>query len=253
MFEFTRPSQEMQEHFASVPSAFVIDAIKKIGLKSDSLYMTDIQAVVPSRIPKGKTYVGPAITFLMAPHTATLPYDEFPYTVGTRIHYLIAEEYGQPGDFLVASTQDTKLGVWGGYMSERSAQIGLGGFVTDGYIRDRYQCEEFDVPLFARGHTMIAYPFFLNPVAEMVPVNCGGALVKPGDLLVADDDGVVVVPSERMDDVARALQTEIEAEKQIKEALANGKGFDYIYRVNHPMKYKPTEDEMSAAPDPEQL
>lgn len=237
--EIERPSKEIIEFFKKTPTAFVSDAEKKLGLRAEMLYMKDVYPMFPLSLRKKDevSIAGPAITFEMGPHTATYEYTEFPYKLGTRIHFLIVEKYSKPGDIVVIDAKEAKLGMWGGYMTQRAAKLKVGGMVTDGYIRDADQSREWGVPLFSRGKTMISYVYYLNPISEMTPVHCGGALVKPGDIIVGDTDGVVVVPHEKLDEIIEVVKINIDAEKKISEWLNQGKSFDYIYKELHPMKY----------------
>ena len=81
----------------------------------------------------------------------------------------------------------------GELIAGRAHDSGLAGFVSDGAIRDVAAIEELGLPVFARAVTP-AGPFKMGPYRHQVPVTIGGQCVLPGDVIVADADGVVVIP-----------------------------------------------------------
>lgn len=114
----------------------------------------------------------------------------------------------KPGDVLVISCRASTAGAaWGYVMTKAAKNARLGGAVIDGCIRDSEENREDDFPLFCRGvcpggpHK--GWPGNLN-----VAISCAGVPVLPGDIVVGDDDGVVVVPQ------ARAQQVLEEAQKR---------------------------------------
>jgi 4-hydroxy-4-methyl-2-oxoglutarate aldolase len=106
---------------------------------------------------------------------------------------------------------------------------GLAGMVTDGMVRDSREIIEIGLPIFARGLTPNS-PFKDGPAKINVPVTCGGISVSPGDILVGDADGVVIVPQalaeailERVaaiHDKEAAIRAEIEAGEVIPRNMA---------------------------------
>lgn len=113
-----------------------------------------------------------------------------------------AIELAQPGDVLVIAT-GAYLGhaTWGDLTSRAAAARGLAAMVTDGAVRDLSGMVEAGLPVFAAAVTPNS-PQKDGPGELNVPVACGGQVVAPGDILVGDEDGVVVVPRS---DAERAL------------------------------------------------
>lgn len=109
----------------------------------------------------------------------------------------------KPGHVVITSTGGAKeVGYWGSANSLGSVAAGAVGIVTDGYCRDTYEVALQKTPICsrARGRTIIPGRIM---VAELeVPVGCGGAQVRPGDIVGCDDDGVIVVPQEVAAEVA---------------------------------------------------
>ena len=92
--------------------------------------------------------------------------------------------------------------VWGAVLTEAARQGGIVGAVIDGVVRDLAQIRAGGFPLFARGSTP-AGPHKGGRGSFGGIVQCGGVVVSPGDLVLGDIDGVVVVPAARVDAVAR--------------------------------------------------
>jgi 4-hydroxy-4-methyl-2-oxoglutarate aldolase len=125
--------------------------------------------------------VGPAIT-------VSVPGSGFQMIAAAMAH-------AQPGDILVISTHGaTDAAYWGGYMSELAVQIGLAGVVVDGPLRDPDEIRESGFAAFARGFaTRVAVNAGSWGEINM-PVAAGGISVSAGDIVVADEDGVVAIP-----------------------------------------------------------
>jgi 4-hydroxy-4-methyl-2-oxoglutarate aldolase len=126
------------------------------------------------------------------------------------------------GRVLVISYEgDNTCGGWGEIMSVAALARGLRGLVTDGAVRDTVACQQLGLPIFCQGvsikGTTKAYPGAVD-----VPIVCAGALVRPGDYIVADEDGVVVVPPEDVEDVLHRARERDEREAVIMERLRGG-------------------------------
>lgn len=112
--------------------------------------------------------------------------------------------------------------VWGDILTFVAQRRGIGGTVINGICRDTGRALELGYPLFSKGHWMRTGKDRVKVVGQDVPVVLGGVRVRPGDVLVGDGDGVVVVPAEREDAVLGAA-TEIEqAEEAIRKDAADG-------------------------------
>jgi regulator of RNase E activity RraA len=141
-----------------------------------------------------------------------------------------ALEMAQPNDVLVIATNGyTTNSVSGELTTLVGRARGLAGMVIDGMVRDSQEIIEIGLPVFARGLTPNS-PFKDGPAKINVPVTCGGISVTPGDIVVGDADGVVVVPQESaeatLERVAAihakeaAIRAEIEAGEIIPRNMA---------------------------------
>ncbi len=139
--------------------------------------------------------------------------------VGDSRAALRAIEHAQPGDVLVIDAGGTdRATVWGGRSTIAAKARMLAGLVTNGAVRDVDQIASLGFPIFAHGisvrGTMRTHDGWLQ-----IPVSVGGVVVQPGDYIVADSDGVVVVPSARVGEVM-ALATSRDAQEREKERQA---------------------------------
>lgn len=116
--------------------------------------------------------------------------------------------------------------VWGDILTEIANRRGIAGTVIDGICRDVALALELNYPLYSRDHWMRTGKDRVQVEATNVPVNIGDARVSPGDLLVGDTDGVVVIPREHEDKVLAAAEEIQATENRIREAVRGGMRLD---------------------------
>ncbi|GHA88226.1 4-carboxy-4-hydroxy-2-oxoadipate aldolase/oxaloacetate decarboxylase [Modicisalibacter luteus] len=137
------------------------------------------------------------------------------------IHYAITQ--AQPGDVLVIDAKGfTEGGPWGDILTLAAQKAGIHGLVIDGMVRDAETIIEFGFPVFSKGLSIKATNK-AQPGRVNVPVICGGVAVKPGDIVVGDRDGVVVVDPERISEVIDASRAREDKEESIRQQLEQGK------------------------------
>ncbi|MBC2667135.1 RraA family protein [Novosphingobium flavum] len=126
------------------------------------------------------------------------------YADNSMIHY--ANSTANPGEVVVADAGGvTDVAMFGGVTALEGIRRGLGGFVIDGAVRDIAEAMALDYPVFSAAITPKG-PHKAFGGAMDIPIACGGVSVKPGDLILGDDDGLVVVPLEREEEIfAKAL------------------------------------------------
>jgi regulator of RNase E activity RraA len=115
------------------------------------------------------------------------------------------------GSVLVVEAGDADYALAGGNVCAVAQRNGIAGFVLDGVIRDLGEIRALGFPVFARG--VIPIPGAKDAVAPLgEPVSCGGVAVSAGDVVVADEEGVVVVPAARRAEVLAAAQAKLTQE-----------------------------------------
>lgn len=136
------------------------------------------------------------------------------------IHAALA--LAQPGDVIVVDGKgDLSCALTGALMAAHAQEAGLAGFVLDGAVRDTEECSRGSFPIFAAG---------ANPNGPLKnsggrinwPVSLAGTSVNPGDLIVGDADGVVVVPRETAAEIVAAAQAKVDAEAERMKAIGRG-------------------------------
>jgi 4-hydroxy-4-methyl-2-oxoglutarate aldolase len=120
----------------------------------------------------------------------------------------------RPGDVIVVETGDDEMAVAGGNVCAIAQRNGVAGLVVDGVVRDVVESRERRFPLFARG----ASPIPAKRVGEggmNVQIRCGGVVVDPGDVVVADEEGIVVIPRARAEDVLAKAQAKLAVDSKL--------------------------------------
>lgn len=144
-----------------------------------------------------------------------------------------AVESIRPGEVLVIEARrDPDAGTIGDILALRTLVRGAAGIVTDGAVRDHAAVAALDIATFAAGR----HPAVLGrkhvPWETDVAVACAGVLIQPGDLLVGDSDGVVVLPHHAVADLAAAATTQEREERFVAEEVANGASIAGLYPMD---------------------
>jgi 4-hydroxy-4-methyl-2-oxoglutarate aldolase len=114
----------------------------------------------------------------------------------------------EPGSIIVVESGDVDYALSGGNVCAVAQRRGIAAFVVDGVIRDLAEVREMGFPVFARG--VIPIPGTKAAVEPLnVQVRCGGVNVSAGDIVVADEEGIVVIPSARQEQVLLAAKTKL--------------------------------------------
>ncbi|WP_030193187.1 RraA family protein [Streptomyces sp. NRRL S-87] len=117
----------------------------------------------------------------------------------------------RPGDVIVAESGDLEYALAGGNVCAVAQRRGVAGFVVDGLIRDVGEVRELGFPVYGRG--VVPFPGTKTAAAPLGgPVVCAGVTVHAGDVVVADEEGVVVVPAARADEVLAAARAKLAKE-----------------------------------------
>lgn len=129
----------------------------------------------------------------------------------------------QPDDvFIAAAGGSMRSGVWGELLTTAVLNGGCVGAIVDGAVRDLRRIRELRFPVLARGTCLYDSRDRQRVIDRDVPVQIGGVRFHPGDLVVADDDGVVVVPQSVETEVLRLAWEKVHAENQVRDAIRNG-------------------------------
>lgn len=208
-----RPSEEQINGFKNIPTGFICDALNGYAALDPS--------IKPLSIPgkKVKHIVGPALTVFSG--------------AADVLGMAIALSEIQPGDIVVNGVSGFQgTAAVGDRIAGMIKNNGGVGLVTDGPMRDLDGIIETGLDCFCTGLNPNS-PFNSGPAKIGFPLNIGGTTVSSGDIIVADSDGVTVVPFDKIDEVLKKLDRIIEVEnamdKQVSEGLKiSQKALDYL-------------------------
>ena len=163
--------------------------------------------------------VDPAITCLTGKHhTLRGPACTVKVFPGDNLMVHKALDVAKPGDIVVVDAHGSSMNaVLGDLISTKAKHRGIAGFVVDGFIRDLPAILELDFPVFARGATSIG-PLHRGPGEINYPICCGGVVINPGDVVVADGAGTVVIPQA----IAAALLHRLREQRESTAAYLAG-------------------------------
>ena len=214
--DIERPSRELIDAFADVSAATAAGELSRMGLRNPF-----IQGPV-CRTP-GVKIVGPALTLQFMPKREDL-YPDAEYTEPEiQIHRHVLY-HAQAGDIVVVDARGTlDSGVFGDMMLTYFKGRGGLGVVIDGCIRDFPIARNLGLGLWLKGATPNFHTQTTQvPFAYNVPIACSNTLVMPGDIIIADDDGAVVVPIAMAAQLAEKASEHAEWEDFSRERLQEG-------------------------------
>jgi len=175
----------------------------------DAVGRADLTLMDPSIRPlwMGMRFWGPAVTMRVIPTNRRMPVIDrkdalLQHDIWSRSGGMHAELRTKPGCVIVTSTNGAReCGFWGSNNSMAMQADGVVGIVTDGHARDTDEIVLQKNPVACRGIGRTIIPGRVELIDVDVPVGCGGVMVRPGDIIGCDWDGVVVVPLEVAEDV----------------------------------------------------
>lgn len=197
--EITRPRQDTVSLFSDLDVADISDHLNRLYAPDQGIRCLS---------GEGRKLIGPACTVRVYP--------------GDNLMVHKSLDIAKPGDVIVIDAHGSSLNaVLGDMISTKAKHRGIAGFVVDGYVRDLEAVRAHDFPIFARGATPIG-PLHRGPGEINFPVCCGGVVVHPGDLIVGDMSGLVIVPQSHIMHVHRELIAYLEGSAEYRRALTAG-------------------------------
>jgi len=206
----SRPDRAVIDRLARLPTATIANALDDVG--------KPINCPVALRpVAPGMSFAGPAVTVEVIAGEAGA-YTSADFRVGATIDAAVA------ADVLVVPAQGARASTWGGMASLAAEVKGVAGLVVDGGVRDIDEMVEHQFPVFARHPVATTGRTRLKVKAINVPIEIDGVSVSPGDVIVADSSGIVVVPctdAERVAELAeRYAADDRNAEAEIRKGLS---------------------------------
>jgi regulator of RNase E activity RraA len=206
---------------ATSTSSLISDALDRVGVRDHTLDYS-IRPLAP-----GPVVVGRAVPVVVVESSA-IPAE--PYATEMQ-----AIDSLRPGDIPVyAVAPDVEAALWGELFTCAALGRGAVGAVVDGYIRDARQIRELSFPVFSRGFSPLDTLGRAAVEAFGVTAVCGGVAVHPGDYVVADEDGIVVVPAAAAPEVVSLVEAKARDEGHARADLLAGVSIHEVwdrYRV----------------------
>jgi regulator of RNase E activity RraA len=194
----------------SIPTQTLVDGLWVKGWPS-----TYVEGARP--LQQGQSMAGRAVTLRFVPHRPDLFSDK---PKGEDSAEYVAIELCGPGEVLVIDALRWQYSSIGGDIKFlRLMQRKVGGLVTDGGVRDSVVLKNYGFPVFSASTTAKQGPADFWPWQVNDAIQCGGVLVRPGDAIVGDDDGVVVVPRSEVDEIIEIAHQREEVEEIVKKQL----------------------------------
>ena len=219
-------SDATREKLKSVSTATVATCLFKKGLKNQF-----VQSVSP--LKKGKpTMVGEAYTLRYIPAREDLnPIQVFKDP--KHLQRVAVEECPEGAVLVIDSRKDARAASAGSILATRLMVRGVAGLVTDGGFRDSAEIADLDLPSY---HNRPSAPTNLTlhqAIAINEPIACGDVAIFPGDIIIGDDDGVMVIPSNIAEEVADECIQMTLFEEFVMENVENGKTIIGLYPLTN--------------------
>ena len=214
--DISRPARELCDALAVIGTATASSELSLLGIR-------DAQIRGPLPLKYGRSVAGPALTLQCMPKREDLYGSNEYENPELQLHRHVLYP-AQAGDIVVVDARgDMASGIFREMMLTFLAGRGGAGVFVDGCIRDSAKAKELDLGIWVRGVTPNYHAQTgLIPFAVNVPVACGGVLVMPGDIIVADDDGVIVVPVALASEVIARSSEHAEWEEFARFRLSQG-------------------------------
>ncbi len=193
-----RPPASLIEQYRQFESPDISDMLNRMYTMSSGIH----------NVVNNTPLVGPACTVKVFP--------------GDNLMVHKSLDAAKPGDVVVIDTSGSQRNaVLGDLVTNKARHRGIAGFIVDGLVRDLPGLQEAGLPVFARGITPFG-PLHRGPGELNYPISCGGIVVKPGDIIVADHNGVVVVHQEFAAEVLGRLKIHKERMEKYVEDVKRG-------------------------------
>ena len=225
--EIPRPSKEIIDEFYKYAGGLtptvsdILDSMGIIGTISASV----LKPVVP-----GKTAIGPVVTlrYLFERKTPTQGFvEKNKGHMADRDAYAVA----QPGDIVVYDADGREVSCQGGMSSNVAVKTGIAATICDGGVRDIEEMRALGYPVWSRHVTPITGKFRIQAAEINCPVLINGIQVCPGDLCIADDNGICFIPHDKIEAVLEKVEAADDKEKRVMAAFHAGGSIADVLKI----------------------
>lgn len=207
-------NEALMDKFRALKDVYSLSCILTDAQERDNVMRhTIVSRTVNRRV------IGPALTVKL--------------TTGDIVDCLAIFELAKPGDVVVIDAfSESETSIWGGLMSGLAKATGVAGVVIDGSARDTDEAKMLDFPIYSHSvspraaHT--AYSGRKEPIEINTPIVCGGVIVRPGDLVVADEVGISIAPSEDLEEIYERVVEQANKEELTRQEILKGATVDEL-------------------------
>lgn len=220
------------EEFSKIAglTATVSDVLDSMGI-AGAVSGSELKPILP-----GKTIIGPAVTIRYIRETKTTT-QLFAEKARPKLAERDAYAVSEPGDVCVIDVGGEVISAMGGLSTLMATKAQLAGNIVDGGVRDVEDIKELQYPVWSRGVTPISGKYRLEAMEINGAVMCGGVQVHPGDLVIADETGVVFIPSSKVEEVLEKTKVILEKEAKVVEAIKKGSTLADFKKILPPEKW----------------
>ena len=231
-FKIERPAPWVVDGFRELeePTPTLSDVLDSMGINGV------ISASVLRPLVQGRTAVGPAVTLRYTLERLSVA-QSFAEKAVARLADREAYAVAEPGDMVVVDAGGAEVSCMGGLSTTVAVASGMSGSVIYGGVRDVATIREKQYPTWSSHVTPKSGKYRIEAAELNGPVTIDGVQVRPGDLVIADDTGIVVVPLERAEEVLREAQEKATREKRIMAMLASGSSIAEMREILPPSKW----------------
>jgi regulator of RNase E activity RraA len=209
---------QLVERLGKLDTCAVSDAQDKLGIKGTVIGINPLY-------PTGRI-VGRAVTVRLK--------SKGPGEEATRHLCTAAVEASDPGDIIVIDHRGrTDVAGWGGILSTAAKTKGVSGVIIDGASRDVDEANGLGLPLFARGAVPLTARGRIIEESTNEQIEIGGVTVRPGDYVIADNSGIVVVPADRAEEVIPEAESIVARETAMARDVMDGKSVTEVMGINY--------------------
>jgi len=220
---------ELVERYKKVRVADVVDSLDRFGFHDKILVSSAIKPLYP-----GIRMAGSALTVKVLrvqekiPSMSPAEYDRYAGNwYSKRANYDCFMKHVDRGTVLIVDLDGyVDVGFWGSMIALSAKEKGVEGIVLDGGCRDTWEIRQLRLPVFCRGigRTEVIGRVEVKPENVNIPIEIGGAAVNPGDVIVGDDDGVVVVPGKIASEVLERAERQLSLDRKAQKPYLDKMG-----------------------------
>jgi len=221
-------TKELLNKLKGVPACAVGDNMLKLGFRPDKIVMNHLRPIFEMEDP----IIGPAVTIKYVLSREDAKTEDVKRLMYTPI------DNAEPGSVLIIAGGKPHFALFGDIMGTRCKLKGFSGVILESGAKDSISLKKIGLPTFAFGPCIVGALFgkYAKPIECNTTVLCDGVEVNPGDIIVADNDGIVVVPKDVLPKIVEMVEETERKEEEAKKQLQAGKTLSEAYPMDESKK-----------------